>query len=85
MTQLLLSVVPDPSVVDSYANSLLPVFQVSVLSFGVAFAVAFRASLGRRVMILLNVVLFLLVSAVVMHSSVSSSLRPDFPWVPRLS
>lgn len=65
VTQLLLSVVPDPSVVDSYANSLLPVFQVSVLSFGVAFAVAFRASLGRRVMILLNVVLFLLVSAVV--------------------
>ena len=65
VTELLLSVIPDPSVVDGYANSLLPVFQVSVLSFGVAFALAFRASLGRRLMILLNVVLFLLVSAVV--------------------
>ncbi len=65
VTQLLLSVVPDPAVVDSFANSLLPVFQVSVLSFGVAFAVTFRASLGRRMMILLNVALFLLVSAVV--------------------
>ena len=65
VTELLLSVIPDPSVVDGYANSLLPVFQVSVLSFGLAFAVAFRASLGRRVMILLNVAFFLLVSAVV--------------------
>lgn len=65
VTELLLSVIPDPSIVNGYANSLLPVFQVSVLSFGVAFAVAFRASLGRRVMILLNVALFLLVSAVV--------------------
>ena len=34
VTELLLSVIPDPSVVDGYANSLLPVFQVSVLSFG---------------------------------------------------
>jgi cellulose synthase/poly-beta-1,6-N-acetylglucosamine synthase-like glycosyltransferase len=65
VTQLLLSVIPDPAVVDGYANSLLPVFQVSVLSFGVAFAVAFRASFGRRLMILLNVAFFLLVSAVV--------------------
>jgi cellulose synthase/poly-beta-1,6-N-acetylglucosamine synthase-like glycosyltransferase len=65
VTELLLSVIPDPSVVDGYANSLLPVFQVSVLSFGLALAVSFRASLGRRVMILLNVALFLLVSAVV--------------------
>ncbi len=65
VTELLLSVIPDPSVVDGYANSLLPVFQVSVLSFGFALAVSFRASLGRRVMILLNVALFLLVSAVV--------------------
>ena len=48
VTELLLSVIPDPAVVDGYAKSLLPVFQVSVLSFGVAFAVAFRASLGRR-------------------------------------
>ncbi len=62
--QLLLSVIPDPTV-DGYATLLLPVFQVSVLSFGVAFAVAFRASLGRRLMILLNVAFFLLVSAVV--------------------
>ena len=65
VTELLLSVIPDPTTVDGYANSLLPVFQVSVLSFGVAFAVAFRASLGRRLMILLNVAFFLLVSAVV--------------------
>ncbi len=65
VTELLLSVIPDPAVVDGFANSLLPVFQVSVLSFGVAFAVAFRASLGRRIMILLNVAFFLLVSAVV--------------------
>ena len=65
VTELLLSVIPDPAVVGGYAKSLLPVFQVSVLSFGVAFAVAFRASLGRRIMILLNVAFFLLVSAVV--------------------
>ena len=65
MTELLLSVIPDPAAVDGYAHSLLPVFQVSVLSFGVAFAVAFRASFGRRLMILLNVAFFLLVSAVV--------------------
>lgn len=65
VTQLLLSVIPDPALVQGYANSLLPVFQVSVLSFGVAFAVAFRASLARRLLILLNVAFFLLVSVVV--------------------
>jgi cellulose synthase/poly-beta-1,6-N-acetylglucosamine synthase-like glycosyltransferase len=82
VTGLLLSVIPDPAVVDSYSNSLLPVFQVSVLSFGVAFAVAFRASLARRVMILLNVVLFLLVSAVLDAFFGIFVIRTGFPLGP---
>ena len=65
VTQLMLSVVHDPSAVDGYAKSLLAVFQVSVLAFGIGFAVAFRASVPRRIVILLNVVLFLVISAVV--------------------
>ena len=82
VTELLLSVIPDPAVVDGYANSLLPVFQVSVLSFGVAFALAFRASFGRRVMIMLNVVLFLLVSAVVDAFFGIFVIRTGFPLGP---
>ncbi len=63
VTQLLLSVIHDPSVVDGYAHSLPAVFQVSVIAFGVAFAACFRASPARRLMILLNVILFLVISA----------------------
>jgi cellulose synthase/poly-beta-1,6-N-acetylglucosamine synthase-like glycosyltransferase len=62
---LLGSVVADPLGVSAYVTSLLPVFQVSVLAFGVAFAVSFRSSLARRLVILLNVGLFLVISAVV--------------------
>ena len=62
--QLLLSVIPQPAVVDTYVHLLPPVFQVSVIASGVALAVCFRASLARRVMILLNVLLLLVVSAV---------------------
>lgn len=65
VTKLLLSVIPDPTVVDGYSHSLLPVFQVSVLAFGIGFALAFRASLARRFMILFNVAFFLVISAVV--------------------
>ena len=65
VTQLMLSVIPEPTVVEGYARGLLPVFQVSILAFGIAFATTFRASLGRRLMILFNVGLFLLVSALV--------------------
>ena len=61
---LLGSVVPDQGVVDGYARSLPPVFQANALSFGIAFAVVFRASVARRMIILLHMVLFLLVSAV---------------------
>lgn len=64
VSQLVLSVIRDPSVVDSYARSLPAVFQVSVIAFGIAFAVAFRASAVRRIVILLNVLLFLVISAV---------------------
>jgi cellulose synthase/poly-beta-1,6-N-acetylglucosamine synthase-like glycosyltransferase len=65
VAQLLLSVVPEPSVVNGFADTLVPVFQVSVIAFGLAFALAFRASVARRLMILLNVLFFLLISAVV--------------------
>lgn len=65
VTQLMLSVVPNPTSVDGFARSILPVFQVSIIAFGVAFAVTFRSTLGRRLMILFNVGLFLLVSALV--------------------
>ncbi len=82
VTDLLLSVIADPSVVDGYANSLIPVFQVSVLSFGVAFAVTLRASLSRGVMILLNVGLFLLVSAVVDAFFGVFVIRTGFPLGP---
>lgn len=62
--QLLLSVIPEPAVVDAYARQIPPVFQVSVIASGVALAVSFRASMARRVMILLNLGLLLIVSAV---------------------
>jgi cellulose synthase/poly-beta-1,6-N-acetylglucosamine synthase-like glycosyltransferase len=65
VTQMLLSVVPDPAVVSQYTGALLPVFQVGILAFGVAMAVTFHASLGRRLLILANVAFFLIVSAVV--------------------
>jgi cellulose synthase/poly-beta-1,6-N-acetylglucosamine synthase-like glycosyltransferase len=64
VSQLVLSVIPNPSVVDPYARSLPAVFQVSVIAFGIAFAIAFRASAARRFVILLNVLLFLVISAV---------------------
>lgn len=62
---LLVSVVPDPALVRQYADSLPPVFQIGVVSFGVAFALVFRATVARRLMILAHVGLFLMVSAVV--------------------
>jgi glycosyltransferase involved in cell wall biosynthesis len=62
--QLLLSVVPQPAVVDTYVHLLPPVFQVSVIASGVAFALCFRASVARRIMILMNILLLLVVSAV---------------------
>lgn len=62
--QLLLAAVRDPAAVSHISYTTLPVFRVSILAFGVAFAVAFRATLARRVMILLNCALFLLISAV---------------------
>ena len=64
VSQLMLSVIHNPSVVDPYAQSLLSVFQVSVIAFGVAFAVSFHSSAARRMIILLNVLLFLVISAV---------------------
>ncbi len=63
--QMLLSVIPQPTLVDAYVHLLPPVFQVSVIASGVALAVCFRASLARRIMILMNVALLLVVSAVV--------------------
>ncbi len=65
VTDLMLSVVPDPGLVEGYARALLPVFQISIIAFGVAFAVTFHSSFGRRLMILFNVGLFLLISALV--------------------
>jgi cellulose synthase/poly-beta-1,6-N-acetylglucosamine synthase-like glycosyltransferase len=65
VTQLMQSVINDPTAVQGYARSLLPVFQISILAFGVAMALTFHASLARRTVILLNTGLFLLVSAVV--------------------
>ncbi len=65
VSQLLSSVVRNPTMLEKFAHLLPPVFPISILAFGVAFAIAFRAPLGRRLMILLNSLLFLLVSAVV--------------------
>ena len=62
--QLLLSVIPQPALVDAFVHQLPPVFQVSVIASGVAMAVCFRASLARRFMILVNIVILLVVSAV---------------------
>jgi cellulose synthase/poly-beta-1,6-N-acetylglucosamine synthase-like glycosyltransferase len=62
--QLLLSVVPQPALVDAYVHQLPPVFQVSVIASGVALAVCFRASLARRFMIMVNIAILLVVSAV---------------------
>jgi glycosyltransferase involved in cell wall biosynthesis len=62
--QLMLSVIPQPALVDAYVHQLPPVFQVSVIASGVAFAVCFRASLARRFMILVNIAILLVVSAV---------------------
>ncbi len=62
--QMLLSVIPQPAVVDTYVHLLPPVFQVSIIASGVALAVCFRASVARRIMILMNVILLLIVSAV---------------------
>ena len=62
--QLLLSVIPQPALVDAYVHLLPPVFQVSVIASGVALAVCFRASLARRFMILVNILILLVVSAV---------------------
>ncbi|MBO0727777.1 MAG: glycosyltransferase family 2 protein [Acidimicrobiaceae bacterium] len=64
VARLMLAVVHDPVRVNAYAHSLLSVFQVSVLAFVVAFALAFHASLGRRLIILLHAPLFLVGSAV---------------------
>jgi cellulose synthase/poly-beta-1,6-N-acetylglucosamine synthase-like glycosyltransferase len=62
--QLFLSVIPQPALVDAYVHMLPPVFQVSVIASGVALAVCFRASLARRFMILVNILILLVVSAV---------------------
>ena len=62
--QLLLSVIPQPALVDAYVHQLPPVFQVSVIASGVALAVCFRASVARRFMIMLNIAILLVVSAV---------------------
>jgi hypothetical protein len=62
--QLFLSVIPQPTLVDAYVHLLPPVFQVSVIASGVALAVCVRASLARRFMILVNILILLVVSAV---------------------
>ena len=62
--QLLLSVIPQPALVDAYVHLLPPVFQVSVIASGVALAVCFRASVARRCMILVNILILLAVSVV---------------------
>jgi cellulose synthase/poly-beta-1,6-N-acetylglucosamine synthase-like glycosyltransferase len=62
---LLGSVIHDPAAVAVYAKAVPPVFQLNFIAFGIAFAVAFRASLARRLVILMNIALGLGVSAVV--------------------
>jgi cellulose synthase/poly-beta-1,6-N-acetylglucosamine synthase-like glycosyltransferase len=64
VTRLLLTVIHDPSAVDGYSHSLPSVFQISVIAFSISLAVAFRASVGRRIIILLHGLLFLVISAV---------------------
>jgi cellulose synthase/poly-beta-1,6-N-acetylglucosamine synthase-like glycosyltransferase len=59
------SAVHDPAAVQLYSRSVLPVFQANVLVFGVAFAVAFHASVARRIVILANVALGLTLSLLV--------------------
>jgi cellulose synthase/poly-beta-1,6-N-acetylglucosamine synthase-like glycosyltransferase len=61
---LINSVLRQPSLVTSFSGTLIPVVPISVIAFGIAFAVGFPSSLGRRAAILLNVVLFLAVSIV---------------------
>jgi cellulose synthase/poly-beta-1,6-N-acetylglucosamine synthase-like glycosyltransferase len=82
VTQMLLSVIPDPPLVNGYVHSLIPVFQVSVLAFGVAFALAYRASVGRRIMIFLNVMFFLVVSAIVETFFGIFVIKTGFPLGP---
>jgi cellulose synthase/poly-beta-1,6-N-acetylglucosamine synthase-like glycosyltransferase len=58
------TVIHDPAAVQAYAKALPPVFQLNFVVFGIAFAVAFRASLARRLVTLANVALGMAVSAV---------------------
>lgn len=63
VARLLLLAVPDPSAVAAYIAVLVPIVPAAGAAFLVAFAIVFRASLGRRMLILANVVVFFLVSA----------------------
>jgi cellulose synthase/poly-beta-1,6-N-acetylglucosamine synthase-like glycosyltransferase len=58
------SVLHQPLVVERATKSLVPVVPISVVAFGVALAAVFDSSWGRRLTILLNVLLFLAVSVV---------------------
>ena len=56
--------IPQPALVDAYVHQLPPVFQVSVIASGVALAVCSGPPLARRFMILVNIAILLVVSAV---------------------
>jgi hypothetical protein len=76
------SALHDPAAISAYTHVLVPVFQANVLAFGIAFAVAFRSSLARRLMILFNIALGLAASALVDTLFGLLSLESHFPFGP---
>lgn len=62
---LMTPAVRDPATVEAFTKALLPVFQVNLIAFAFALATVVDATVGRRIMIMLNAGLFLLTSAVI--------------------
>ncbi len=57
------SVLHQPLLVDRFAQRLVPVVPVAAICYGVATAIVFNCTVGRRLMILANVALFVIVAA----------------------
>lgn len=62
--RLLVAVIPEPSTVVAYQKVLIPVVPMAAVAFGAAYALVFRASMLRRLVIVFYVTLFFAVSVV---------------------
>jgi Glycosyl transferase family 2 len=82
VVSVLSSAVRNPAVVQAYTSRLLPLVPVTVLGFLLTLAIVLPATLGRRVMILLHMPLFLALSVITDCGLVLAGIATGLPLGP---